>query len=301
LPSADHTHLPGNFIVIPAPRTLSAVWEGPATVLLVEISGFSVSFDAAPFEPVLDGRDDFVTHVILALRDLARSRPESEAECGESLCAVLVKHMTRSASARRSARIEHGQALSSPRLRRVLEYVDAHLDEGISLSMLAHESGTSPFHFSRLFKRRTGLAPHQFIIHKRIERARSLLSDADPVDQRGRVPVWLLAAESLHLHLSTDRRRQSERLPPPALNGARSRNVNAAPGSLAARPAKAMVSSSRKIDSKFSYRKGSIRTKATPRSSPSSRAGGEHDTPARESLLGRHASDSALVYQSLLR
>jgi AraC family transcriptional regulator len=61
----------------------------------------------------------------------------------------------------------------------VLEFVDAHLDKSISLSALAHESGTSPFHFARLFKRRTGLAPHQFIIRKRIERARTLLSDAD--------------------------------------------------------------------------------------------------------------------------
>ena len=136
-----------------------------------------MSFDAAPFEPVLDGHDGFVTHLILALRDLARSR--SGADYGDSLCGALVEHMRRSSSGSRPERSEHGQALSSARLRRVFEYVDAHLDEGISLSTLAHQSGTSTFHFSRLFKRRTGIAPHQFIIQKRIERARSLLSDAD--------------------------------------------------------------------------------------------------------------------------
>ena len=177
--SVDHTHLPGNFIFVPARRSLSAVWEGPATVILLEISGFSVSFDAAPFEPVLDGHDGFVTHVILALRDLARCRPASGAEYGDSLCGALVEHMRRSSSSSRTERPQQGQPLSSARLRRVFEYVDAHLDEGISLSTLAHESGTSPFHFARLFKRRTGLPPHRFIIQKRIERARSLLSDVD--------------------------------------------------------------------------------------------------------------------------
>ena len=109
----------------------------------------------------------------------ASSRPASGVDYGDSLCAVLVEHMRRSSSDWRSERAEPGQALSSGRLRRVLEYVDAHLEEEISLSTLAHQSGTSPFHFARLFKRRTGLAPHQFIIQKRMERARSLLSDAD--------------------------------------------------------------------------------------------------------------------------
>jgi len=178
-PVVDRTHLPETFVFIPARRTISAVWEGQTTVVLVEISGFSVSFDAARFEPVLDGHDGFVTHLIHALRELARSRPASGADYGDSLCAVLVEHMRRSSSDWRSERAEPGQALSSSRLRRVLEYVDAHLDEEISLSTLAHQSGTSPFHFARLFKRRTGLAPHQFIIQKRMERARSLLSDAE--------------------------------------------------------------------------------------------------------------------------
>jgi AraC family transcriptional regulator len=177
--SVDRLHPPGTFLFLPARRLLSAVWEGPATVLLVEISGFSVSFDAARFEPVLDGHDGFVTHLLLAIRDLAHSRSASGAEYGDSLCAVLMEHLRRSSSDWRGERVKDGQVLSSTRLRRVLEYVEAHLDEGISLSALAHESGTSPFHFSRLFKRRTGLAPHQFIIQKRMERARSLLSDAD--------------------------------------------------------------------------------------------------------------------------
>jgi AraC family transcriptional regulator len=46
----------------------------------------------------------------------------------------------------------------------------------VSLAELAAEAGVSPFHFAREFKRATGLAPHQYLIEVRIERAKSLLA-----------------------------------------------------------------------------------------------------------------------------
>lgn len=177
---SEHAHLPGNFIFVPASRPLSAIWRGPATVVLVEIFAGSVNpRDAVRLGPVLNRRDDFVAHLVLALRDLARLHSEPGAGYGDLLCAALTEHLARSPATCSGDRAENRQALSSTCLRRALEYVDAHLDKTIRLSTLAHESGTSPFHFARLFKRRTGLAPHQFIIRKRIERARALLFDSD--------------------------------------------------------------------------------------------------------------------------
>ncbi|HKQ40341.1 MAG TPA: helix-turn-helix transcriptional regulator, partial [Verrucomicrobiae bacterium] len=40
---------------------------------------------------------------------------------------------------------------------------------------LAGAAGLSPFHFARLFKRSTGLSPHQYVLRCRVERARGLL------------------------------------------------------------------------------------------------------------------------------
>ncbi len=37
----------------------------------------------------------------------------------------------------------------------------------------------SPYHFARLFKAETGLSPHQYVIHRRVDRAKALLADAD--------------------------------------------------------------------------------------------------------------------------
>lgn len=67
--------------------------------------------------------------------------------------------------------------LAPYRLRRVLEFIEAHLAEDIGLNDLATLSGNSPYHFSRGFRRATGLPPYRYVIERRIERAKVLLRD----------------------------------------------------------------------------------------------------------------------------
>jgi AraC family transcriptional regulator len=66
-------------------------------------------------------------------------------------------------------------ALDDARLKRAQDLIEARLGEALSLDDLAASAGMSPFHFARAFKARTGLAPHQFLIARRIERAKVLL------------------------------------------------------------------------------------------------------------------------------
>jgi sigma-54 dependent transcriptional regulator, acetoin dehydrogenase operon transcriptional activator AcoR len=79
---------------------------------------------------------------------------------------------------RRSAVLPEG-SLPRYKLTRVVEYIEAHIDQTIRLEQLAQAAGVSPFHFHRQFKRSTGSTPHQYIVHKRIERAKTLLSRSD--------------------------------------------------------------------------------------------------------------------------
>jgi len=64
------------------------------------------------------------------------------------------------------------------RMRRVDEYVQSNLSARISLPALADVAQMSVFHFSRLFKARTGVTPHQYVLKLRIARAKSLLNDS---------------------------------------------------------------------------------------------------------------------------
>jgi AraC family transcriptional regulator len=66
-------------------------------------------------------------------------------------------------------------ALSKWRLKRATEYMAAHLAEPISLADIAAAAGLSRMHFAAQFRAATGLRPHEYLLQRRIERARELL------------------------------------------------------------------------------------------------------------------------------
>lgn len=58
---------------------------------------------------------------------------------------------------------------------RIGEFVDERVGQPLVLDDLAREARLSPYHFARAFKRSTGLAPHEFVTMRRMERAKALL------------------------------------------------------------------------------------------------------------------------------
>jgi AraC family transcriptional regulator len=77
------------------------------------------------------------------------------------------------------SRTRHGRdgALPHGRLRAVLEYIEEHLDAAPTLTEIAAEAGLNPYHFARQFKAATGLPPHQYVITRRVEKAKHLLRE----------------------------------------------------------------------------------------------------------------------------
>ena len=68
-------------------------------------------------------------------------------------------------------------ALDARRLRRVLDYIDTHLGETVTIAMLADVACLSPYHFARAFKAATGTAPHRYLTDRRIEHAKFLITE----------------------------------------------------------------------------------------------------------------------------
>lgn len=66
--------------------------------------------------------------------------------------------------------------LSGRRLKQVLAFIEDQLAEDLSLEQIASVAGVSPSHLKTLFRRATGLPVHQYVIQRRIERARTLLA-----------------------------------------------------------------------------------------------------------------------------
>jgi AraC-like DNA-binding protein len=69
--------------------------------------------------------------------------------------------------------------LSPAAMRRVHEYVEAHLNNRIELVELSAIAGLSVFHFAREFKQSAGVTPHYYLMRRRVERAKELLASTD--------------------------------------------------------------------------------------------------------------------------
>jgi AraC family transcriptional regulator len=59
--------------------------------------------------------------------------------------------------------------------KRLVEFIDEHLAEEVSLATLAELVNLSLFHFARAFKQSFGVPPHRYHSARRMDRARSLL------------------------------------------------------------------------------------------------------------------------------
>jgi AraC-like DNA-binding protein len=64
-------------------------------------------------------------------------------------------------------------------MRRVRDYIDAHLGDSIELVELSGIAGLSMFHFARQFKHSEGITPHHYLVSRRVERAKELLAETN--------------------------------------------------------------------------------------------------------------------------
>ena len=60
-------------------------------------------------------------------------------------------------------------------------YIDTNYDKEINLDLLAHLQFSSKYHLIRVFKKYYGITPRQYLINKRIEKAKNLLKSGKSV------------------------------------------------------------------------------------------------------------------------
>jgi AraC-like DNA-binding protein len=71
------------------------------------------------------------------------------------------------------------EALTRERLKRARAFIDTCYDLPLDLERISSEASFSRYHFIRLFRRVYEQTPHQYLIQKRIEKAKDLLSSSE--------------------------------------------------------------------------------------------------------------------------
>jgi len=178
-------HPAGSISLVPAGSPALWRWSGRKDTLniyleaglVARVAAEAFGLDPARLTvPPLDGLD--LPHLRAAMGAVDAELTASGAGgplAAEALANVLVVHLLRHVLAPR--RLERGRdgVLPRGRLHAVVEYIEEHLDAAPSLEQLAAVARLSAYHFARQFRAATGLPPHQYVIMRRVERAKRLL------------------------------------------------------------------------------------------------------------------------------
>lgn len=160
-----------------------------------------VNPDRVEIIPAIGARDARFEQIGLAFLSELRSGGLGGRLYAESLATLLAVQLVRHQSSAGLPAPSRASSLSRAALERVTDYVEEHLADDVSLAALAGSVGLSPFHFARLFRESTGLSPHQFVIRRRVERAKLLLATTDaPLSAIARI-VGFSSASHLALHV----------------------------------------------------------------------------------------------------
>ncbi|MGO8917299.1 MAG: AraC family transcriptional regulator [Stellaceae bacterium] len=142
---------------------------------LQKFSAASLRYEAGFYDPLLEQ----IAEVIL-------SEMRMETSCGglliDALSTSLVARLLQGYSNLSPKPIDASvvrKGLDRRRLRRVQAFIEAHLEEDITVADLASTACLSRFHFARAFKTATGKSPHKYIGDKRLDLAKSHLAGDD--------------------------------------------------------------------------------------------------------------------------
>jgi AraC family transcriptional regulator len=180
-------HVPlraGSISLVPAGSPALWRWSGRTDSLHVYLEPGLVArvaaqaFDLDPARltvPLLDGLELPQLRAAMGAVDAELTTGAGGRLAAESLANVLAVHLIRHVQAPRRPERGRDGTLPRGRLRAVVEYIEEHLDASPTLEEMAAVARLSPFHFARQFKTATGVPPHQYVIARRVKRAKQLL------------------------------------------------------------------------------------------------------------------------------
>ena len=167
-------------------------------------SAFGEMYRCDPSEAELLPRfaiqDPLLEQLALAIVNALQDGTADDGLYVDTLAQMMAVHLARAHSTRSCpARTTPVETLSKWRVRRLLDYIEAHLDGDLSLEALGAVAEISPLYLARSFKYAVGQSPHQYVLSRRVERAKELLRSSEaPI-----VDVALNSGFSSQSHLSS--------------------------------------------------------------------------------------------------
>jgi len=121
--------------------------------------------------------DPLLEQLAIAVMNALREGNADDHLYVDTIAQLIAIHLARGHSSRSRPRQNQPlDGLSPWRIRRLLDYIEQHLAEDLSLEAMAAEVGLNPLYLVRAFRSTVGQSPHRYVVSRRIEHARRLLS-----------------------------------------------------------------------------------------------------------------------------
>ncbi|MBW4685148.1 MAG: AraC family transcriptional regulator [Komarekiella atlantica HA4396-MV6] len=172
----------GDIVITPVNIGHEASWDAEGDFILLGIEPQTLAravdetADSEQIElvPHFATPDPLVYQIGLALKSILENNPSGSRLYAETMVNALSAHLMQHYSTRKLI-LKAYKGLPHRQLQQVIDYIHAHLDQNLGLAELAALIPMSPHYFSQLFKQSTGMTPHKYVIHCRVERAKELL------------------------------------------------------------------------------------------------------------------------------
>ncbi|MFM0242236.1 AraC family transcriptional regulator [Paraburkholderia phytofirmans] len=150
--------------------TIFSVWFSEAFAQRT-VEQLSLKSGDAQLRPQFQMRDLRFQHLAWALRAELEADETSDPLYAESLCTAIMVRLIGGAPTLENKR----RTLAPKTAARVIEFIEVHLDQRLTLSELAALVELSVPHFKVLFRETLGMPVHRYVVQRRVERARTLL------------------------------------------------------------------------------------------------------------------------------
>ena len=179
----DVSHQPGDALLCPAELAHTAYEPREMDLLMLYLEPWFVERAAqnlvagehVEIVPQFKLEDDFARDIGRYLLREAETGGANGVLFAEGLMTALVAKLIKNYSTARMLPGQFKGGLAKHKLRLVVEFINEHLSENLSLNSLAALCDLSAYHFAKVFKQSTGFAPHAFVNFRRVERAKELL------------------------------------------------------------------------------------------------------------------------------
>ena len=147
-----------------------------ATVTLEQTACTKPAVDLAQLPPRVEFEDPMLRSVLLRFQAILNDPSLDLPGYAETLAELLAFELER-ISVRQPPQPSARSGLSASQIRLITDYMDSRLAEKTTIVELAARLDLTRFHFIRSFKQAAGIPPHQFMIRRRVDRAKELLAD----------------------------------------------------------------------------------------------------------------------------